>query len=121
VLLHALCDALLGGAALGDIGHHFPDTDPAFEGADSARLVEATVAAVRRAGFVPHNVDLTLVAQRPRVAAHVPAMRARIAALLGLPQGAVNVKATTTEGLGAVGREEGVAAYAVALLEAAHA
>jgi 2-C-methyl-D-erythritol 2,4-cyclodiphosphate synthase len=121
VLLHALCDALLGGAALGDIGHHFPDTDPAFEGADSARLLEATVAAVRRAGFVPHNVDLTLVAQRPRVAAHVPAMRARIAALLGLALGAVNVKATTTEGLGAVGREEGIAAYAVALLEDAHA
>jgi 2-C-methyl-D-erythritol 2,4-cyclodiphosphate synthase len=121
VLLHALCDALLGGAALGDIGHHFPDTDPAFEGADSARLLEATVAAVRRAGFVPHNVDLTLVAPRPRVAAHVPAMRARIAALLGLALGAVNVKATTTEGLGAVGREEGIAAYAVALLEDAHA
>jgi len=121
VLLHALCDALLGGAALGDIGHHFPDTDPAFEGADSARLLEATVAAVRQTGFVPHNVDLTLVAQRPRVAAYVPAMRARIAALLGLALGAVNVKATTTEGLGAVGREEGIAAYAVALLEDAHA
>ena len=90
VLLHALCDALLGGAALGDIGHHFPDTDPAFKGADSARLLEATVAAVRRAGFVPHNVDLTLVAQRPRVANFVPAMRARIAALLGLALGAVN-------------------------------
>jgi 2-C-methyl-D-erythritol 2,4-cyclodiphosphate synthase len=121
VLLHALCDALLGGAALGDIGHHFPDTDPAFKGADSARLLEATVAAVRQAGFVPHNVDLTLVAQHPRVATHVPAMRARIAALLGLALGAVNVKATTTEGLGAVGREEGIAAYAVALLEDAHA
>ena len=121
VLLHALCDALLGGAALGDIGHHFPDTDPAFKGADSARLLEATVAAVQKAGFVAHNVDLTLVAQRPRVAAYVPAMRARIAALLGLALGAVNVKATTTEGLGAVGREEGIAAYAVALLEDAHA
>lgn len=121
VLLHALCDALLGGAALGDIGHHFPDTDPTFQGVDSARLVEATVEAVWQAGFRPHNVDLTLVAQRPRVAAHVPAMRARIAALLGLALGAVNVKATTTEGLGAVGREEGIAAYAVALLDDAHA
>ena len=121
VLLHALCDALLGGAALGDIGHHFPDTDPTFQGLDSARLVEATVEAVWQAGFRPHNVDLTLVAQRPRVAAHVPAMRARIAALLGLALGAVNVKATTTEGLGAVGREEGIAAYAVALLDDAHA
>lgn len=121
VLLHALCDALLGGAALGDIGHHFPDTDPAFEGADSGQLLKATVEAVRRAGFVPHNVDLTLVAQRPRVAAYVPAMRARIATLLALDLGAVNVKATTTEGLGAMGREEGIAAYAVALLEDAHA
>ncbi len=121
VLLHALCDALLGGAALGDIGHHFPDTDPAFEGADSGQLLKATVEAVRQAGFVPHNVDLTLVAQRPRVAAYVPAMRARIATLLALDLGAVNVKATTTEGLGAMGREEGIAAYAVALLEDAHA
>ncbi|MEC8021274.1 MAG: 2-C-methyl-D-erythritol 2,4-cyclodiphosphate synthase [Pseudomonadota bacterium] len=121
VLLHALCDALLGGAALGDIGHHFPDTDPAFEGADSRQLLKATVEAVRQAGFVPHNVDLTLVAQRPRVAAYVPAMRARIATLLALDLGAVNVKATTTEGLGAMGREEGIAAYAVALLENAHA
>ena len=121
VLLHALCDALLGGAALGDIGHHFPDTDPAFEGADSGQLLKATVEAVRQAGFVPHNVDLTLVAQRPRGAAYVPAMRARIATLLALDLGAVNVKATTTEGLGAMGREEGIAAYAVALLEDAHA
>ena len=121
VLLHALCDALLGGAALGDIGHHFPDTDPAFEGADSGQLLKATVEAVRQAGFVPHNVDLTLVAQRPRVAAYVPAMRARIATLLALDLWAVNVKATTTEGLGAMGREEGIAAYAVALLEDAHA
>lgn len=121
VLLHALCDALLGGAALGDIGHHFPDTDPAFEGADSGQLLKATVEAVRQAGFVPHNVDLTLVAQRPRVAAYVPAMRARIATLLALDLGAVNVKATTTEGLGAMGREEGIAAYAVALLEDAYA
>ena len=121
VLLHALCDALLGGAALGDIGHHFPDTDPAFEGADSGQLLKATVEAVRQEGFVPHNVDLTLVAQRPRVAAYVPAMRARIATLLALDLGAVNVKATTTEGLGAMGREEGIAAYAVALLEDAHA
>ncbi len=121
VLLHALCDALLGAAALGDIGHHFPDTDPAFEGADSGQLLKATVEAVRQAGFVPHNVDLTLVAQRPRVAAYVPAMRARIATLLALDLGAVNVKATTTEGLGAMGREEGIAAYAVALLEDAYA
>jgi 2-C-methyl-D-erythritol 2,4-cyclodiphosphate synthase len=116
VLLHALCDALLGAAALGDIGHHFPDTDPAFAGADSANLVTATLAAVKATGFAPLNVDLTLVAQRPRVAPYVPAMRARIAELLALSPQAVNVKATTTEGLGAVGREEGLAAYAVALL-----
>lgn len=116
VLLHALCDALLGAAALGDIGHHFPDTDPAFAGADSANLVTATLAAVKATGFAPLNVDLTLVAQRPRVAPYVPAMRVRIAELLALSPQAVNVKATTTEGLGAVGREEGLAAYAVALL-----
>jgi 2-C-methyl-D-erythritol 2,4-cyclodiphosphate synthase len=116
VLLHALCDALLGAAGLGDIGRHFPDDDPAWAGADSRVLLRHCRDAVARTGWAPVNVDTTVVAQRPRLGPHVETMAANIAADLGLAAGAANVKATTTERLGYVGREEGIAAHAVALL-----
>jgi len=118
VLLHAISDALLGAAALGDIGQHFPDTDPQYAGADSGELLRQVVTLLRGAGWAPHNVDATVVCQRPKLAPYVPQMRANIAALLGLPVGAVGVKATTTEGLGFAGRGEGIAAQAVALVAA---
>jgi 2-C-methyl-D-erythritol 2,4-cyclodiphosphate synthase len=117
VALHALCDALLGAIAAGDIGRHFPDTDPRFAGADSRELLRACMAMVRRAGYRLGNADVTVVAERPRIAPHVAGMRANIAADLGADVGAVNVKATTTEGLGFTGRREGIAAHAVVLLE----
>lgn len=116
VLLHALADALLGAAALGDIGQHFPDNDPAYAGADSRALLRRVVALVRAAGYAVANVDVTVLAQRPKLAPHRDAMRANIAADLGLDIGAVSVKATTTEGLGVVGRQEAIAAHAVCLL-----
>lgn len=116
VLLHALCDALLGAAALGDIGRHFPDTDPALADADSRELLRSVVALVRHKGWVPINVDATVIAQAPRLAPYVTDMCHCIAADLKLDVGAVNVKATTTEKLGFVGREEGIAAHAVVLL-----
>lgn len=115
-LLHALCDALLGAAALGDIGRHFPDTDPTWRGADSRGLLRAVAAKVRAAGFDVGNVDATIVAQAPRMAPHIPAMVACIAADLGIAPDRVNVKAKTTERLGFTGRGEGIAAEAVALL-----
>ena len=116
VLLHALCDALLGAIAAGDIGRHFPDTDPAHAGADSRVLLRRVASLVTEAGYVPLNVDLTLVAQAPKLAPHVPSMCSHIAADLKLEEHAVNVKATTTEGLGYVGRGEGIPAHAVTLL-----
>jgi 2-C-methyl-D-erythritol 2,4-cyclodiphosphate synthase len=116
VLLHALCDALLGAAALGDIGRHFPDDDAAFAGADSLDLLATVLERVAAEGLSVGNADLTLVAQTPRVAAHVDAMAARIAAALGVERGRVNVKATTTERLDAIGAGEGLAAHAVVLL-----
>jgi 2-C-methyl-D-erythritol 2,4-cyclodiphosphate synthase len=116
VLLHAITDALLGAAALGDIGRHFPDTDPAYRDADSRALLRAAVARVRAAGFEIANVDATIVAQAPRMAPHIPAMVANIAADLGVEPGCVNVKAKTTERLGFTGRGEGIAAEAIALL-----
>ena len=116
VLLHAITDALLGAAALGDIGLHFPDTDPQWKGADSAALLAATVARVREAGYRVGNVDATVALQRPKLRPHIDAMRDRIGALLGIPVGAVSVKATTTERLGFVGTEDGASAYAVCLL-----
>jgi 2-C-methyl-D-erythritol 2,4-cyclodiphosphate synthase len=119
VLLHALCDALLGAAALGDIGRHFPDTDPSYRGADSRTLLTEVVARVRAAGWAPVNVDSVIIAQAPKMAPHIEAMRSHIAADCGLPLGAVNVKATTTERLGFTGRCEGIAAEAVVLLHAA--
>ena len=119
VLLHALADALLGAAALGDIGQHFPDTDPAYAGADSRALLRRVLALVQAAGYAVVNVDVTVLAQRPKLAPHRDAIRANIAADLALDVGAVSVKATTTEGLGPVGREEAIAAHAVCLLGAA--
>jgi len=118
VLLHALCDALLGACALGDIGQHFPDSDPAYRGIDSRRLLRHTYQLVQNHGYVIGNADLTLLAQAPRVAHHATAMREHIAADLQCGIDRVNIKATTTERLGFVGREEGLAAYAVVLLEA---
>jgi len=117
VALHALADALLGAAALGDIGHHFPPSDPSFRGADSRALLRAVGAQLAANGWVIGNLDLTVIAQAPRVAPHVALMRERIAADLGCALDAVSVKATTTEGLGFTGRGEGIAAIAVALIE----
>ena len=116
VVLHALADALLGAAALGDIGRHFPDTDPAFAGADSRVLLREVVARVSAAGWRPGNVDVTVIAQAPRLAPHIPTMIDNIASDLGIARGQVNVKATTTERLGFTGRGEGIACEAVCLL-----
>ena len=116
VLLHAITDALLGAAALGDIGRHFPDTDPAYRGADSRALLRAAMAKVAAAGYGVANVDATIIAEQPKMVPHIPAMIACIAADLGLKPGQVNVKAKTTEGLGFTGRGEGIAAEAVVLL-----
>ena len=116
VLLHALTDALLGAAALGDIGQHFPDTDPAYKGADSRQLLRKVVALLAQAGWAIANVDSTILAQAPKMAPHIISMRENIAADLNLAFDQVNVKATTTESLGFVGREEGVAAHAVVML-----
>lgn len=118
VLLHALSDALLGAAALGDIGKHFPDTDPRFKGADSRALLRHVVAIVAEKGWKVGNVDATIVAQAPKMAPHIETMRGLIAEDLGVAVDQVNVKATTTERLGFTGREEGIAVHAVALLMA---
>jgi len=115
VLLHAICDALLGAAALGDIGKHFPDSDPAYAGADSRRLLREVKKKLGAYRIV--NVDATILAQAPRVAPHVPQMVANIASDLGIAPGAVSIKATTTEHLGFIGRAEGIAAQAIALIE----
>jgi len=117
VLLHAICDALLGAAALGDIGRHFPDSDPRFEGIDSRELLRRVADLVRARTLRVRHVDATIIAQAPRMAPHIPAMVANIAADLRLDAGAVNVKATTTEELGFTGRGEGIAAQAICLLE----
>lgn len=119
VLLHALSDALLGAAALGDIGRHFPDTDVRYAGADSRVLLRAVVEQVSARGFRVLNVDSTVIAQRPKLAPHVDAMVANIAADLGIRPEQVNVKAKTNEGIGHLGRAEGIAAHAIALLESA--
>ena len=115
-LLHAITDALLGAAGLGDIGSHFPDTDPALAGADSGRLLQQALAAVRATGYQVGNVDSTVVAQAPRLAPHIAAMRQRLADLLQLPLGQVNVKAKTAERLGPVGQGLSIEARAVVLL-----
>jgi 2-C-methyl-D-erythritol 2,4-cyclodiphosphate synthase len=116
VLLHAVCDALLGAAGLGDIGRHYPDTDASFAGADSRALLRDVAQKLREKKLKVVNVDATIVAQAPRMAPHMARMTANIAADLGIEPAAVNIKATTTEGLGFVGRIEGIAAQAVALL-----
>jgi 2-C-methyl-D-erythritol 2,4-cyclodiphosphate synthase len=116
VATHALCDALLGAAGLGDLGRHFPDTDPAFAGADSRVLLELTVGLVRDASWRVANADVTIVAQTPRLGALMEEMATALSEVVGAP---VSVKATTTEGLGALGRGEGIGALCVALLEAA--
>jgi 2-C-methyl-D-erythritol 2,4-cyclodiphosphate synthase len=117
VLIHALCDALLGAAALGDIGRHFPDSDPRYRGADSRDLLRQVTGMLHARGYAVVNADLTLVAQAPRVAPHVGAMRSALAADLQVGQDAVNIKATTTEHMGWIGRGEGLAAHAVALIQ----
>lgn len=119
VLLHALCDALLGAVGLEDIGHHFPDTDPAFKNANSLDLLRHVLELLRREKAVPVNVDCTLVLERPKIAPFRPLMRAAIAEAMGLPEKRVSVKATTNEKLGAIGAGEGVAAFAVATVSAA--
>ncbi|MBP6723912.1 MAG: 2-C-methyl-D-erythritol 2,4-cyclodiphosphate synthase [Halioglobus sp.] len=119
VLIHAICDALLGAIGQGDIGRHFPDTDPANAGIDSRVLLRRVVGLVRAAGWELANLDATLVAQAPRMAPHIDSMRANLAADLAAEVSRVNVKATTTEKLGFTGREEGIAAHAVVLLQAA--
>lgn len=116
VLLHALTDAVLGAAALGDIGRHFPDTDPAYAGADSRVLLRAAYAKVRAAGWQVVNIDATIHAQAPKIGPHAPAMVANIAADLGIPESVVNIKGKTNEHLGYLGRKEGIAVTAVALL-----
>ncbi|MBD5175676.1 MAG: 2-C-methyl-D-erythritol 2,4-cyclodiphosphate synthase [Bacteroidales bacterium] len=117
VALHALSDALLGAAALGDIGKHFPDTDERWRGADSRMLLRRVVELLAEAGFAPVNVDVTIIAQEPKMLPHIPAMRANVAADLGLPVDCVSIKATTTERLGFTGRGEGIAAQASALID----
>ncbi len=116
VLLHAICDALLGAAALGDIGVYFPPGDPAYAGISSLELLRRVRALLYDAGFVPLQVDATVIAQAPRIAPYVPEMRERMAEALGIPVEKVSVKATTPERMGALGREEGIAAFAVALI-----
>lgn len=117
VLLHAVCDALLGAAALGDIGRHFPDTDPRFKGADSRLLLREVAKLLAQEGFHLVNLDSTIIAQAPRMAPHIPQMIANIAADLAVEPSRVNVKAKTTERLGFTGRGEGIAAEAIALIE----
>ncbi len=117
VLLHALCDALLGAAGLGDIGRHFPDSDEAFRGIDSRELLRRVMAQLDARGLCVINADLTLVAQAPKLAPYVDAMRDTIAQDLGVNASRINIKATTTEHLGFTGRKEGIAAFAVVLLD----
>jgi 2-C-methyl-D-erythritol 2,4-cyclodiphosphate synthase len=119
VLLHAICDALLGAAALGDIGRHFPDSDPRYKGIDSRELLRHVAGLLRAQGWRTGNVDATIIAQAPRMAPHIAAMTAHIAADLAIEPSAVNVKATTTERLGFTGRGEGIAAEAVCLIRPA--
>lgn len=120
VLLHALCDALLGACALGDIGRHFPDTDSRWQNADSRELLRHCIQLCARRGYTPVNTDMTIVAQAPKMAPHIDAMCQHIAADTGLPVDAVNVKATTSEKLGFTGRGEGIACHAVVLMSHSH-
>ena len=119
VLLHAVCDALLGAAALGDIGRHFPPDDPAYRGISSLELLSRVRDLLAGAGYRPLQLDSVVIAEAPRLSPYIGEMRERIAAALGLPLGAVSVKATTSEGMGPMGRGEGIAAWAVALIRKA--
>jgi 2-C-methyl-D-erythritol 2,4-cyclodiphosphate synthase len=116
VLLHAIADALLGALAMGDIGKHFPDTDPAFKGADSMKLLAHVVGLVKEKGYQVGNLDATIIAQRPKMAPHIQKMRENIARVCSVEVDSINVKATTEEGLGFTGRQEGISAHAVVLL-----
>jgi 2-C-methyl-D-erythritol 2,4-cyclodiphosphate synthase len=116
VLIHAVCDALLGAAGLGDIGRHFPDSDSRYKGIDSRKLLRHVSALLEERGWKVGNVDATIIAQAPKMAPHIPAMRANLADDLGIEAAVINVKATTTERLGFTGREEGIAAEAVCLI-----
>ena len=117
VLLHAISDALLGAAALGDIGQHFPDTDDRYKGADSLLLLREVAELLKKEGYRPVNIDATVIAQKPKLAPHIPRMRENIARACGLGTDAVSVKATTEEGLGFTGALEGISAHAVCLIE----
>jgi 2-C-methyl-D-erythritol 2,4-cyclodiphosphate synthase len=117
VLLHAICDAMLGAACLGDIGAHFPDTDAAFKNIDSKILLQRTIELIRRSGYTVVNIDSTLCLEKPKIKPYVPQMQQTIAAICGLSANDVSIKATTTERMGFVGREEGLVAYATALLQ----
>ena len=116
VLIHAVMDALLGAAALGDIGKHFPDTDPAYKGISSIKLLVHVAELHRKQGYAVGNIDATVIAQKPKMAPHIPQMRKNMADALGIPESKINIKATTEEGLGFTGRGEGIASQAICLL-----
>ena len=113
VLTHAVMDALIGALGMGDIGRHFPDTDPDYKGADSLSMLRRVIEWVKRDGFGVNNVDATIVAEGPKLASYLPAMRKKLACVLDAPSNKINIKATTTEGMGFCGRQEGIAAYAM--------
>jgi len=117
VLIHAICDAILGAMALGDIGKHFPDNDPAFKNIDSAELLKSVMQSASDKGYKVGNLDCTVIAQAPRLGAHIPAMQTKLSMLLNVEADAVNVKATTTEKMGYTGRGEGISAHAVVLMQ----
>lgn len=117
VLIHAVMDALLGAAALGDIGKHFPDTDPAYKGISSMKLLQHVAGLLKENGYAVGNIDATIIAQKPKMAPHIPQMRKNMAEALGIKESQLNIKATTEEGLGFTGRGEGIASQAICLLE----
>lgn len=117
VLIHAVMDALLGAAALGDIGKHFPDTDPAYKGISSILLLEHVAGLLKENGYAVGNIDATIIAQKPKMASHIPQMRTNMAKAMGILESKLNIKATTEEGLGFTGRGEGIASQAICLLE----
>jgi 2-C-methyl-D-erythritol 2,4-cyclodiphosphate synthase len=116
-LIHSICDALLGATNLGDIGTHFPDTSPDYKGVDSKILLSKTVELIKKAGFSIGNIDTTICLQKPKIAPYIPEMKKTLASVINIPESDISIKATTTEKLGFVGREEGIAVYAVALIE----
>ena len=117
VLIHAICDALLGAANMRDIGYHFPDSDPRYSGIDSKILLRETVRLIREAGYEVGNIDATVCAERPKLNPHIPEMQRCMADVMGIPADDISIKATTTERLGFTGREEGISAYATVLIE----